>query len=855
VEPVSAQVSKDGVAKTREALKALKEKRYADATKLFGEAIDLEKKYEPTAEDYLDEADDHLGSQPPNLKAAEEAISQALKLDPMSADVYYLRSRLFKAKKETQLAVNDLEKTLEIKPDHSEAAYDLWELLETQKRFDLAELKFKALSMKNPKQVAFLYYLGQAYHERGNDELATGVLADLVKLHPEIFEYHDAYVHALGFREAIPVYEKLVTEKPDPVVKRVLAELYLADLKDDKPEAKLQRRDKARLILKEIIQAGGLDSALRLRLAELLSKAEEFELAADQAERALKMQAPNVKPQHRLLALLKCGKFLVKAGRWEQAIERLDEAMQLHRQTRADRPSAILFYLGQAYHLGNNRSAAEEYFREFQRGLDLVDLETVDSLLKIYETDGSYKQAAALLERAVRDYPKEVRLELKYAQVLAEMLSWQSCIIHAEKVVDHKEFGRDAELLLARAHLANKQPDRAIDHLRKLENSPAWNNETDALMGRALVAGNRMDAALKYIEKAYQARPNHEPTMLLYAQVLTIVGRREEARRLFEDILKVNERSVAAWVGLGDLEIQFAKGSAGDERVTHLRQAADQYKEAFGLQPTEEVLAKRGEAERDLSQAEAILREKSDRLWSYFYAGGLVLAAIIPVMLIWIFSRRKWASHCFEQVMALEQELKDLIRNRVMIRWNNHWDELGKEPFLGRLDYKSLKNKAQRENVRDVLDAANFGHMVGIIAAGWEVLGFNELSTHGTKALTIAGLSYVGDCRNAIFHSVELERLLQSDAKRKPGQANQPKRRGFFGRLGQNCKWIFTGFGLLSAGNMGTHLNYQVKSSIKAIRKNFDLRGGASDDAGGAIVEVEAEVVGDAPRDRSHELD
>src|SRR5262249_20291458 len=155
--------------------------------------------------------------------------------------------------------------------------------------------------------------------------------------------------------------------------------------------------------------------------------------------------------------------------------------------------------------------------------------------------------------------------------------------------------------------------------------TPEWNDEALLLMGQALLASNppRPDEALTFIEEAFNKRPGDEKTALEYAQVLRYLDRADEARKLYQKVLKARPRSAKAMIGLGDLELRLAEGSSGKVRVDHLAQAVKHYKEARFLGQSEEVLGKTNRAERDLAVAEADVQAQSDRLRLVLYTGRL----------------------------------------------------------------------------------------------------------------------------------------------------------------------------------------------------------------------------------------
>jgi hypothetical protein len=178
----------------------------------------------------------------------------------------------------------------------------------------------------------------------------------------------------------------------------------------------------------------------------------------------------------------------------------------------------------------------------------------------------------------------------------------------------------------------------------------------------------------------------------------------------------------------------------------------------------------------------------------------LILAVLLTGGVMFYLYRRHWALKCFGEVCDLEADLIHVIRDRVQSRWQGNWDRLGDEPFRGRIDYRSLRSKAEREKARDILGIANFGHLVGIVDAGWEVLGFNELcnpEVADPKDVIVANLSYVGSCRACLAHVGKLDEMT--------GKA--------VGRGQMNERTLKT--------HLSKHLHGQVKTSLRIIRSRF----------------------------------
>jgi hypothetical protein len=290
--------------------------------------------------------------------------------------------------------------------------------------------------------------------------------------------------------------------------------------------------------------------------------------------------------------------------------------------------------------------------------------------------------------------------------------------------------------------------------------------------------------------------------------VLGVVGRGGEARDLYQKILKTSAHSTKALIGLGDLEMELADAATGSERLDHYRNAVKHFDEARTLGQSTAVLAKLSQAEREQARAEGDLQARGDRLRVVLYTGGLILAALIPIAFMFYFYRRQWALRCFREVCALERDLIQLIRDRVRSRWDGAWGNFAAEPFRGRLDFKSLRSRAEKEGTRDILGVANFGHLVAIVDAGWDALGLHELCAPemvDPKEVIIANLSYISSCRVCLAHVGKLEELT----------ARQMSRGGYTE--------------VKLKAHLSQHLHRQVKTSLRIIRAKFNVTASVND--------------------------
>jgi tetratricopeptide (TPR) repeat protein len=816
---------------------AFQENRPGEALGHLSDALGLLKTYTPDDKDYIREA--YRWMEKDSAKALK-AIQKALDKNPQAAEAYYQRGVVNAPNPRVPIpeVVVDLRKALDLKSGYAnpvnkywdfQAAKKIWELLSDRNGPDykLAVQQFQGLHATDPKNSQVLFYLGSAQLELNNYRQAADAFLKGVDLKPDDWEFHAYCVTALkkvaGTKGALQQYEQIVKQHPLPDVKLWMADLYLQD----------DQKAKAIPLLQEVRKENSLELEAASKLAKSLARAELHQEAAEQFGRVLKEFFNKMNENARVNHTTEYGKSLVEADRIDEGIRKLNEALTLFRtySRGAQEPLSVLFELGRAHWKAGKKDKtrgpdeAEIFFRKYLQELKAgtvgtkrfsTDVEIAESLGDLYLEDHNYRDAAKVFKEALHLIDDAVdkakcptaRVRFKFVKALHDQGAWEDCIVAARELVADKEKGLQTRRLLAHAYVENHQAAKAITELGQLRNTAVWNEESLLFMGQALLDTNRRTDALKYIEEAYQQRPNDENYALLYAKVLGVVGRSGEARDLYQKILKTSAHSTKALIGLGDLEMELAEAATGSERLDHYRNAVKHFDEARTLGQSTAVLAKLSQAEREQARTEADLQARGDRVRVVLYTGGLILAALIPITFMVYFYRRQWALRCFKEVCALERDLIQLIRDRVRSRWDGAWGNFAGEPFRGRLDFKSLRSRAEKEGTRDILGVANFGHLVAIVDAGWDALGLHELCAPemvDPKEVIIANLSYISSCRVCLAHVGKLEELT----------ARQMSRGGFTE--------------VKLKAHLSQHLHRQVKTSLRIIRAKFNVTASVND--------------------------
>jgi hypothetical protein len=120
------------------------------------------------------------------------------------------------------------------------------------------------------------------------------------------------------------------------------------------------------------------------------------------------------------------------------------------------------------------------------------------------------------------------------------------------------------------------------------------------------------------------------------------LNKSDEARALYQQLLNKNASSARALTGLGDTEMELARGTSGQVSIEHYKQAVSHYKAALDVAPTSrDVLDLLTKAQVGQAKAEAVaaaradLQAENERLRLILYTAGAILAvaAAIGIML------------------------------------------------------------------------------------------------------------------------------------------------------------------------------------------------------------------------------
>ncbi len=329
-------------------------------------------------------------------------------------------------------------------------------------------------------------------------------------------------------------------------------------------------------------------------LAVVLSATERFGEAEDAIERALRVDRTSD------ATFYNYGTILKHNGKLQQAIDAFDAALTLnpanykalsnrgtvfaelgeHERAIADYDKALALqngYVDAYYNKANALLALKRYkdaYRNFEKALLLNPrhAESFGNLVILFSEQGEYEKAIAFGRRAIALKPDFVDAYLNLAAAeaarsqFAAALRWLDILVSIAPQ-DPRGLAARASALqgLGRLEEARDAVERAAAIVPPDSKDRA---EVETVLGSVLIELGRFEEGFAALERAIaQEGASKEKAMIARAVAFTILGRAEEARRSFDQILEVFPNSAAAWYGRADL----VKFTAADPAISAMQ--------------------------------------------------------------------------------------------------------------------------------------------------------------------------------------------------------------------------------------------------------------------------------------------
>jgi putative PEP-CTERM system TPR-repeat lipoprotein len=530
------------------------------------------------------------------LERATALVREAVEMAPQSARAWYLKGVLAEQLGDYSGALMDMTKAAEVLPAYLPAQIGRVNLLLRLGRLDEADAAANEAQELYPNDPRSHYLKAVVKTELGDEQAAevalqegyeligrfprelleghrptlllAGIIAFTLKQWQQAEDYLNLYLRedpmATGPRvllarialeqrgepeRAIRLLDSAVQRTPDNVqALSVLAEAYMktgqhllaAQLLRNATELRehdillrtqravnefgLGRRDDAINELSQVFNARPELSNAGATLIVMLLKERDYEAAAEGARKLL-IRVPDNLSYVNLLGVAAFANEDFATARWAYELAlAIDPAFYPARNNLAE----LLM------ETGDLELAREHLQRVLDKAPDQLD--ALMLLARSHEHDGDLEQALRLSERALAADPEAVDVAIYQSELLLRMQEPEKAVRVAESIEVRAENSDDPDLLatLSRAYIASGQRATAQVVLRRSSSLAGY--DARRLFNVAMLqrdAGD-IEGALWSLQKATEGDPDYLPTRLRYGELLTELGRVNDALAVAE---------------------------------------------------------------------------------------------------------------------------------------------------------------------------------------------------------------------------------------------------------------------------------------------------------------------------------
>lgn len=529
------------------------------------------------------------------MDLAIELANQVLKQDPNYIDaILILASERFSS--------GDLEASLKyinqgLSTDKKNVSLNLIKIkvLESARKFDLAEDVYKNLIKYYPDTNGYVNLLVQFYHRHNRTDDAINTYQSYIKENPEDIKSKLSLVKYINIVRGVDAgfeqLEKFSKESPDNnELKIELIRGYLFYKKEKMAVSELEK-----------LINSGVDTEVALKAKGMLAS---LELTKGNKQSGLKL----IKE---ILAVDKKNKsaLLLKAS-LNIDLQKYDDAISDLRLIIRDTPdeSAALLMLAKAHNLsGSPELADENYYKALKSsGFNLKHgIAYIQFLLKRNKS----KRAEKIIQDMLAVNPGNLTLLNMLAQAKLADNDWDS----ANKIADliNKIDANNAvvQQIKNNIYIGKGEYAKSIDFLKESYKKSADNKTITSLIKSYMLA-NKADEAEVYLDKLLLSEPGNVLLKMLKANVYAGQAKFADAKTTYENVIKSHPKIISSYVQLSALQLRDGKIEDA-EKI--LKQGLENNPENYSLNMALAGLYERkGHVDKAINIYEKLIKQKPD---------------------------------------------------------------------------------------------------------------------------------------------------------------------------------------------------------------------------------------------------
>jgi tetratricopeptide (TPR) repeat protein len=485
------------------------------------------------------------------------------------------------------------QKLIEEKPDYAQIYDLLYIQYVTRKQFAEAEALLRRKVQNNPKSSQYVLQLAAHYgvtQQRAKMEETLARLNDEQQFVDGHLVAGDFYFLQLReFENAKQQYEKGAAAFPKERItyQKRLVELFAAT----------NRAAEAKKLVAQILEQAPNDSeaqAMRAALRLSTGSREEVNLAATE------LQSLVTKTPENHLFRFNLARALLAKGDVDQARIQLEEALKLRADFLAARELLARIYLSRndaakalqeadnilkldrnnlAGHL--TRSSALLLLGEREKAreeLDFISRTYPQNAEAKYQIgylaweDKDYAKASQVFGELYKANPKDLRGLVGIVETLAGQNRMPEAIKQLESAAAAEPDRRDLKIALANMYVRSQRYEEAIKIYQDILAKDPASADTLFKLAETYRRKGDLNQALDTFRKASQAAPNDPAPLLQLGMLMDGIGRREQSKPIYEQILRINQDHPLALNNLA-----FIKAEEGTDLDSALSMAQRAY--------------------------------------------------------------------------------------------------------------------------------------------------------------------------------------------------------------------------------------------------------------------------------------
>lgn len=468
------------------------------------------------------------------ITAAIQSAEALSKEFPAEPDVAILLATLYGDQQRYRDAEVKLRRALEDHPTSPDLLDNLTRILTLAKDMAGVEALIRHRIEMEPKSFDHRLRLARFYSEQGTDDMAEAALREAVVLDPDSVARWLTLADFLMTKRDAGVAERALLDAVAHLPNSTDIHLGLAGFYAKSGQVAKARERYVAIVDQYKEKPAGLDANIRLAELDVLA-------------------GKRVEAEHRVEQVLKHNPrsfdALVLSGRMALAKRNGKDAVQVFRTLLHDQPDkgTVHYLLGRAYELTGETNLAKE---SFERAVELYpdQVDANRSLAVLEGRSGRYQQARGRLDDLLKRRPDD--------------LSALEMMMTLDLITENWKEARQTLSRLRRAshnsYVAFLAEGRLYEAQRRfMESSHAYEramalapSESEPMVAfvRLAVARGQASNAIGRLELLLTTSPDHPIAHGLLGELLTILGRYEEAEGRFREAVRLNPKWVTPWL-------------------------------------------------------------------------------------------------------------------------------------------------------------------------------------------------------------------------------------------------------------------------------------------------------------------